>query len=245
MLTSNNLQQGCPTKFLSGMQGFLAPRVRSGGPMLLAQTNEFTGSSPLTGYASIPSGGQVAQAFVPAIHAGAIACRAIFGRGITAANLDGISSLSTSITGSATVTGHGFMTCERTVAMGGSCTVTAAPKGFGNIVVSIDVSARPSAFDIAQAVLNATAAMYNAGGTIGNKINSAASAGDPWTTPIPGSYPAGSAGQLLGNLGEGSDPNTIAAAVWNKATTDHTATGTFGAFVQSKLLTVAKFLGLK
>jgi hypothetical protein len=37
---------------------------------------------------------------------------------------------------------------------------------------------------------------------------------------------------------------TNAAAVWDKATSSHTSAGSFGAFVQ-KLLTTAKFLGLK
>jgi len=53
--------------------------------------------------------------------------------------------------------------------------------------------------NIAGDVLNATASSYNTAGTIGNKINSAASAGDPWATAIPGAYGAGTAGNILGN----------------------------------------------
>lgn len=37
-------------------------------------------------------------------------------------------------------------------------------------------------------------------GSTGAKLNSAASAGDPWGTALPGTYPAGSAGNLLGNM---------------------------------------------
>ena len=37
----------------------------------------------------------------------------------------------------------------------------------------------------------------------------------------------------------------IVNGIWNAPTTNHTASGSFGAFIQSKLLTVAKFLGLK
>jgi hypothetical protein len=36
-------------------------------------------------------------------------------------------------------------------------------------------------------------------GSMGDKINSAASAGDPWATFLPGSYAAGTAGDLIGN----------------------------------------------
>ncbi len=53
--------------------------------------------------------------------------------------------------------------------------------------------------NIASDVLDTTASNHNTAGTIGNKINSAASAGDPWTTALPGSYVAGSAGNIVGN----------------------------------------------
>jgi hypothetical protein len=40
-------------------------------------------------------------------------------------------------------------------------------------------------------------------------------------------------------------PTENAAAVWNSTVSGHTITGTFGHFMQKKLITVAKFLGLK
>jgi hypothetical protein len=51
---------------------------------------------------------------------------------------------------------------------------------------------------IATDVLGATASSYNASLTIGNKINAAASAGDPWSTTLPGAYGAGTAGFIVG-----------------------------------------------
>lgn len=39
--------------------------------------------------------------------------------------------------------------------------------------------------------------------------------------------------------------DTMAYAVWDEQTSSHTATGSFGEFIQKKLLTVAKFIGLK
>lgn len=53
--------------------------------------------------------------------------------------------------------------------------------------------------DVAEAVLDATASSHNTAGTIGNKINAAASAGDPWSTALPGSYGAGTAGKIVGD----------------------------------------------
>lgn len=36
----------------------------------------------------------------------------------------------------------------------------------------------------------------------------------------------------------------VANSVWNANTSEYTTAGTFGSFIQSKLLTVAKFIGL-
>jgi hypothetical protein len=57
-----------------------------------------------------------------------------------------------------------------------------------------------------------------------------------------------SAGLITVTSGSGvtnQDKQDIVSGVWNAQTTNHTASGSFGAFIQSKLLTVAKFLGLK
>jgi hypothetical protein len=55
----------------------------------------------------------------------------------------------------------------------------------------------PTATQVTDAVLNATATSYNTAGSIGNKINAAASAGDPWSTTLPGSYTSGQAGNVV------------------------------------------------
>lgn len=53
--------------------------------------------------------------------------------------------------------------------------------------------------DVADAVLGATASSYDDAGTIGEKINDAGSAGDPWSTALPGSYGSGTAGKIVGD----------------------------------------------
>lgn len=53
---------------------------------------------------------------------------------------------------------------------------------------------------VAAAVWEAVSAVYNTAGSMGAKLNAAASAGDPWTTTLPGSYLAGTAGQIIGTL---------------------------------------------
>lgn len=52
---------------------------------------------------------------------------------------------------------------------------------------------------IANAVWNAIAASLNASGTMGEKMNAAGAAGDPWLTELPGAYAEGSAGDIIGN----------------------------------------------
>lgn len=52
---------------------------------------------------------------------------------------------------------------------------------------------------IAADVLDAATSAHATTGTIGKAISSAASAGDPWATALPGSYSAGSAGYIVGH----------------------------------------------
>lgn len=52
---------------------------------------------------------------------------------------------------------------------------------------------------IADAVWDEVISEHLTAGTTGNKLNAAASAGDPWSTSLPGAYGAGTAGKILGD----------------------------------------------
>lgn len=131
---------------------------------------------------------------------------------------------------SATLTGNGTLTPDAEVGKTMWATITGAGSlsGDARMTVSmsatLDAGARPSAFDITQEILQAEASLYNAPGTIGNKINSAGAAGDPWGVDL-STYPPGTAGNIIYSL----DPQTLADAI----------------LTDPRLLTVAKFLGLK
>ena len=56
-----------------------------------------------------------------------------------------------------------------------------------------------SAADVADAVWNETLADHLNAGSTGEGLNAAGSAGDPWSTALPGAYGAGSAGYIVGN----------------------------------------------
>lgn len=68
---------------------------------------------------------------------------------------------------------------------------------------SVTVSGYDSGQDPATLVLDALASNHNIASTIGAKINSAAAAGDPLASEVPGSYPGGTAGYVLGQIGSG------------------------------------------
>lgn len=78
-------------------------------------------------------------------------------------------------------------------------TVGSVSGAVGSVTAAVTVGGYSAGQDPATLQLGATAASWNTSGTIGAKINSAASAGDPWATALPGSYVSGTAGYILGN----------------------------------------------
>jgi hypothetical protein len=70
----------------------------------------------------------------------------------------------------------------------------------GSMSSDITSNSELSPENLASAVWNAVAASFNAAGTMGNKLNSAASAGDPWGTELPGAYTGEQAGKIIADL---------------------------------------------
>lgn len=74
----------------------------------------------------------------------------------------------------------------------------------GNMSCNINVSGEgveeeyPSAEEVAAAVWEELLVNHPTVGTAGKALASAGSASDPWSTPLPGIYPAGTAGYLIG-----------------------------------------------
>jgi hypothetical protein len=82
----------------------------------------------------------------------------------------------------------------------GSGTISATLRGDVGLSADITSSSTLSPESLAAAVWNSIAASFNTAGTMGNKLNSAASAGDPWSTELPGSYASGEAGAILAQI---------------------------------------------
>ncbi len=74
---------------------------------------------------------------------------------------------------------------------------------------NLDVAVSTRSILTATLVWDQTTAGHIAPGTFGGLMSSAASAGDPWATTIPGAYGAGTAGFMLGTMGTAYVTNTF------------------------------------
>lgn len=98
--------------------------------------------------------------------------------------------------------------------------------------------------EVAAAVWDLAMSGHTTSGTFGEAMAAAGSAGDPWTTTLPGSYTSGQAGKILGdNLNAtvssravagdamaltSSERTTLAAAIWNALTSGMSTVGSIG-----------------
>jgi len=129
----------------------------------------------LSAVATLAGTGTLTADMVGALNAAAT----LAGEGDIVAALGAISGLVATLTGEATVT----PVIAATAGMSADINVT------GDVLTTANVAA---------AVWNALAASFNESGTMGEKLNSASSAGDPWGTLLPGAYGDGTAGKILG-----------------------------------------------
>jgi hypothetical protein len=89
-------------------------------------------------------------------------------------------------------------TAGLTVTMDSVGILVANPSGTGEMVLEIYVNESQATVDqIVAAVWSALATEYNVSGTMGNKLNGAGSAGDPWTTDLTAYTTDGTAGKIL------------------------------------------------
>lgn len=68
----------------------------------------------------------------------------------------------------------------------------------GNVTGTVGGLAAAAKTDVENATWNTVLSSHLTGGSTGAALNAAGSAGDPWTTSLPGAYTAGSAGFIVG-----------------------------------------------
>ncbi len=108
--------------------------------------------------------------------------------------------------------------------------------GAGSTGAALNGATAPTAAAVADAVWDETLADHLTAGSTGAGLNAAGSAGDPWSTALPGAYGAGSAGNILGNRLVG----TIATGTHNPQSGDAYARlgAPAGASVSADILTI-------
>ncbi len=103
--------------------------------------------------------------------------------------------------------------------------------------------------EIADGVWDEAISGHLGAGSTGAALNAAGSAGDPWTTPLPGAYGSGTAGFIIGTnldalvssrLASASytaplDAAGTATAVWNAATATYGSAGSYGLLIETNL----------
>jgi hypothetical protein len=71
--------------------------------------------------------------------------------------------------------------------------------GLASANLDTQIDALPTASENADAVWDEVLSGHLTAGSTGNALNAAGSAGDPWSTVLPGSYGVGTAGNIIGN----------------------------------------------
>lgn len=187
----------------------LAPKA--GG---LSSCNEINGNGEITGNlakginisSTLTGSGSLSAGLSMVVSAVAI----LTGSGALSAAMTGKVEMAATLAGDGDLSGALGALSNCIATLTGTGSVTANLRGTANLEADITPFTTLSPENLAAAVWNALAADFNNAGTMGEKLNDAGSAGDPWST----------------------------------STTTYTDPETFGGFVK-KLLTVAKYLGLK
>lgn len=106
--------------------------------------------------------------------------------------------------GSSTITISGAAVIGALASISGQSTIqftpaaTIAALGYLSGLSTSEAEFSPAA--LARAVWEALASDYNGAGTMGQKLNGAGSAGDPWSTDIDGVYAPGTAGEYVNRI---------------------------------------------
>lgn len=123
------------------------------------------------------------------------------GIGGLSASMVGTINMSASLIGSGDMEGGLSLLANCIANMTGTGSVTSALRGDMYMSADIYVSqAEASVQEMVYAVWNAIASSFNESGTMGNKLNGAGSAGDPWSTDLDSYTTAGTAGKKLKEL---------------------------------------------
>jgi hypothetical protein len=147
----------------------------------------------------------------------------------TAANIIGAWFMESALSGESILVADISTIANLIATLAGSGVFTSDINSTAGISADINIGASDplSAENLAAAIWNSLAASYNVAGSMGEIMNNVGSGADPWNTNLPGSYAAGTAGYIIGNL-----LASIPDAVWDELEASHTTDSTYGKTVQ-------------
>ena len=125
----------------------------------------------------------------------------ITGSGELSAAIIGNWNMAVAISGTSTLTSdiEALANLISTLVQSGELTVTSGAVA-GDMSSNITSFSELSPENLAAAVWNSLAASYNTSLTMGEKLNDAGSAGDPWSTILPGTYTGEQAGKIVSDM---------------------------------------------
>ncbi len=122
----------------------------------------------------------------------------LVGSGELSASISGQLNAIANLVGSGDLSGAASALAGMVAGLTGSGTLEGSQEALGEMVANIFVNQSEATVEqIVEAVWNAFASEYNISGTMGEKLNGAGSAGDPWTTDLSGYNTDNTAGKIL------------------------------------------------
>jgi len=126
---------------------------------------------------------------------------ALTGSSSVTAGLTGIIQLAASLTGSGTLSGGLSIIAFLESALAGTSSVSAGLRGTLSMEANIYVNQSTATVEeLVAGVWNALVLDFNTAGTMGAAMGAAGTAGDPWTTTLPGPYTGDQAGAIVDRL---------------------------------------------
>lgn len=126
---------------------------------------------------------------------------ALVGNGNLTAALVGVVQLAGALSGSASIAAALSLISNMNASLNGSGSIAGNLKGTLSLEADIYVNQSQATVDeLVAGVWNALAAEFNASGTMGEAMGAAGTAGDPWTTTLPGTYTGDQAGAMVDRL---------------------------------------------
>lgn len=200
--TRINLKASLPTGTQPSYSWILAPKGgelsstnKSGGSGTLAITSLSMGKAIA---ANLTGTGTISAASISLITALAAA---LAGTGSVSASMVGSISLAANLIGTGSVTAGLKLLAGCVASLTGTGIATANLKGKARMESTIYVNqGSADVADMAAGVWNSVAASYNDSGTMGEKMNAAGTAGDPWTTDLTSYTTDGTAGKIVSDV---------------------------------------------